>query len=513
MNERNAVRRLRAHQLGAPVPTTSTIHHHLANPADQLIVAFVRMGGESSPWGVAWGHPGQQPRIATAPEPRNRDEARRVITPFALDLLDHLRVPPYTDSLVDGHEDLLPLRQVWLPNGSHLDMVHALGFTYARTKAGGEDREMLNAFGRACGWLLRESDRPGQQSVITATSALTGAWAFPAQDSRCGHLGFLLGWLGAGPREQRTEAARSAEQRPIGTSLDPSFERDHLAPLVAAWNDDGESHRPAAAEAIHDDLEPELRHRCALVVAAISAIVEDERPVNAGVERLVATGARRMWFDLVFQESGLGTDYGDQQRWFTAIETDRNPESAAKRYFVQTSSEDLAEALMVHDDDVLLAEMVADGDALRGHIADVVDVGEGRAKRPVWTVSLRDSGPTRRRVGDRLCVRGLEGRTATLRRIEEDEDGPRVAVVEVTGLVTKPRSAGGEVLAATSAELIGTEVALVPAAFPLGGRKIGMVRKALDAPGAWVTHAIPGGPRSVVHDGDFDDRAERGGDE
>lgn len=513
MNERNAVRRLRAHQLGAPVPTTSTIHHLLASSSDQLIVAFVRMGGESSPWGVAWGHPGQEPKIATAPEPRNRDEARRLITPFALDLLDHLRVPPYTGSLVDGHEDLLPLRQVWVPNGSHLDMVHALGFAYARTNAGGEDREMLNAFGRACGWLLRESDRPGQQSVITATSALTGAWAFPAQDSRCGHLGFLLGWLGAGSRDQRTDAARRAEQRPIGTSLDPSFERDHLAPLVTAWNDAGESHRPAAADVIDGALEPELQHRFDLVGAAITSLVDDERPVNAGVDRLVVAGAKRIWFDFVFQESGLGVDNEDEQRWFTAIETDRNPESAAKRYFVQTSSEDLAEALMVHDDDVLLAEMVADGDALRGQIVDVFDEGEGRAKRPVWTISLRDTGPIRRGARKPLCVRGLEGRTATLRSIEEDEDGPCVAVVEVTGLVTKPRGSDHGVVAATSAVLIGTDIALVPGAFPLGGRKIAMVRKALDAPGAWVTHAVPGGPRSVVHDGDFDDRAERGGDE
>ncbi len=512
MNERAAARRLRAYQAGAPVATTSTIHHHLASQADQLVVSFVRMGGESRPWGVAWGHPGQAPKLAIAPEPRNRDEARRLIVPFALDLLDHLRVPPYTDSLVDGHEDLLPLRQVWLPNGSHLDMIHALAFTYARTNAGGDDRPMLNAFGRACGWLLRESDRPGQQSVITATSSLTGAWAFPAQDSRCGHLGFLLGWTGAGTREQLAESARQAEQRPIGVSLDPHLERDELAPLVGAWNDASDSDRPAAAEEIRRVLEPELRHRFDLTGAAIAALADDERAVNSGVERLVATGARRMWADFVFQESGLGADL-DDQRWFTAIETDRNPESAAKRYFVQTSSEDLAEALMVHDDEVVLAEMVADGDALRGRIVAVVDEGEGRSKKPVWTISLQDAGPTRRRAGDRLCVRGLPGRTATLRGIDEGDDGPRVAVVELTGLVTTPRGAALAVLPGTSPDLLGTEVALVPAAFPLGDRKIGMVKKARESPGAWVTHAIPGGPRSVVHDGDFNDLDQRGGDE
>ena len=73
MNTRDVVRRLRAFQAGAPTPRGETRHFTIAEDNDILIVAFVRMGGESRPWGIAFGHPSEEPTILSVPEGRNRE--------------------------------------------------------------------------------------------------------------------------------------------------------------------------------------------------------------------------------------------------------------------------------------------------------------------------------------------------------------------------------------------------------------------------------------------------------
>jgi hypothetical protein len=69
MNALQVFRRLQAFEEGRALPRGETLHLPLAAPAETLILAFVRMGGESSPWGIAWGPPGQAPSVATVGEP------------------------------------------------------------------------------------------------------------------------------------------------------------------------------------------------------------------------------------------------------------------------------------------------------------------------------------------------------------------------------------------------------------------------------------------------------------
>ena len=49
------IRRLRAWSDGKPTPRGEKINVKVADDDDLLIVAFLRMGGESRPWGVAFG--------------------------------------------------------------------------------------------------------------------------------------------------------------------------------------------------------------------------------------------------------------------------------------------------------------------------------------------------------------------------------------------------------------------------------------------------------------------------
>src|SRR5438445_295314 len=150
MNARDAVRGLRAHQAGRPLPRGERISFRIADAKDVLVVAFLRVGGESRPWGIAYGHPGGSPILVTVPEGRDRDFVSEMAAGFAPRLLSHMRSPAVLESPPIGWQDLAPIRQIWLPNPSHLDMLHHLAYAYTFTTAGGPLPEFLNALGRTC---------------------------------------------------------------------------------------------------------------------------------------------------------------------------------------------------------------------------------------------------------------------------------------------------------------------------------------------------------------------------
>ena len=94
MTGHQAVRRLMAFAAGKPLPHGETLcvpkPGRTLVPDDALVVAFVRMGGESSPWGVAFGHPGRKPDVLMVPEARTRDYVADMMAEFAPVLLRHV---------------------------------------------------------------------------------------------------------------------------------------------------------------------------------------------------------------------------------------------------------------------------------------------------------------------------------------------------------------------------------------------------------------------------------------
>ena len=106
---------LEAWDLGAPVPRYETLHHAVAPPDQAMIVAFVRMAGESRPWGIAWGVAGSEPRVENVPDGRVRDDVAGLCADFAEDLLAHMRVHNWTYDPVVEATAPGELRQVWLP--------------------------------------------------------------------------------------------------------------------------------------------------------------------------------------------------------------------------------------------------------------------------------------------------------------------------------------------------------------------------------------------------------------
>ncbi len=189
MSLNELVDRLKAWEQGAPLPTTETLPFPRVPDAERLVIAFVRMGGESVPWGVAIGRPDQAPKVFTAPDPRNRDAHAELVRAFAETLLAHVGHPRYSDvstSTGTPSEQPFPsqslrLRQLWTPGPTHVEMLHLLDYRYTLAATGDDaSLKVLRAFGRAVGWLFRESTRPGQVRVHDATARLRGAYVFPA---------------------------------------------------------------------------------------------------------------------------------------------------------------------------------------------------------------------------------------------------------------------------------------------------------------------------------------------
>lgn len=511
MNGYQALRRLRAFGKGRPLPRGETLHFPLAKPEDILILAFVRMGGESGPWGVAFGRPGRKPQTLVAPEPRNRDMVAEMATEFAPTLLAHLLHPQFSDVRISGPDEDRPFRQVWLPNATHLEMLHLLEYAYSRTRFGSAERsQFLRTFGRLCGWLFRESQRAGQVTTGVATDALRESFTFPAEDTRQAHLGFLLAWLETrGGREARMAAAAEAERHSIATSLDPSFEADELQSLVERFNEARSERRTRdiarLGDQIRSTLAPELVRRFQLVQRTIDLLRADGRRENLGLQQLIKAGQTEHWYQYLRLEYDI--DDGQDGPAFTpSPETDRHPAAASSRYYVHEASAELLEDLLLHDDKELQAEAVAAGDAVQGRIVSVSDEGEGKASRPVWEIETLADLPLRLREGTELCVVGLDRRKGRIRSFEGAGGGKTRFEIEITGLkgITGKNLPPGTV-AANSPKLKGKLVTLVQSSGHGISRRKSAKVWAKELPGSWLTLRPSRGPKTELPDEIADD--------
>lgn len=517
MTADEVVRRLRAFEKGKPLPQGEKLRVPRVDPAQILILVFVKMGGESAPWGVAYGRPGKSPKVLTVAEPRTRDAVADMMLEFAPTLLTHVHHPQFS-SFGPDPEARLPPFQVWLPNNAHLEMLHHLAYAYTFTRFGERARwQRLRMLGRVCGWLFREAQRPGQMTVMTASRVLTDAYTFPTETTRQGHLGFLLAWLQAkGGRVARMAAAAQAERLAVSTSLDPAFERDELAPYVEIHNeardcgDDTKLKR--ATRRIHGLLDEELRRRFSATEEAIDVVKADRRQENAALRKFVeeSMAEHRLQYRRMEQKVD---DAQDGPAFTPSPETDRFPAAAASRFYVHEASQEHLERLMVHDDHELQAQLVATGQAIAGTIADVRNEGTGRRTIPVWTVESQGELPLRLREDAELCVVGLPTRRLRIRQIEKtDDQGYRFELV-VTSLINGPRDNDGSVLPAASQKLKRKKVVLVKPSMDQIARRKSMLIWNRDVPGAWLTHAVPKVPESILPRGVAEDLREVGADE
>jgi hypothetical protein len=499
----DVMQRIEAWRRGAPGPLGETLPWPRVDAADRLIVAFVRMAGEARPWGVIVGHPGEEPAIITVPEPRDAAELARIALAFAKIVLPHLPNPEHVSEAEKADiAGVATRRQLWMPGATHVEMLHLLDYRFSRARTLDEaSAKELHTLGRACGWLFRESTRPGQVRVFDATQRLRDAFAIPAEDTRQAHLGFLLAWLATpGARELRVQAACVAEAHSVGVTMNPDMERDHLEPLVERWRASRDDPTKAArlAEAIHAVLAPELMRRFRLTEQAVRVLEDGSRPPNAGLTEVLKLAAEEhLWQYWTQEQKAVAPVVDPDARQFLGNhpETDFLPTQAAARFFAHMHAAEVTGAELVHGDRHLVRAAIEAGDALAGTIARVTDEGTKRAVVPVWTVVTPAEGSLRLREQSAVCVFGLRGRTGRIRSIAT-AGGQRSVTVEIDGWKKARPDQGAP--AADAAALVGTEVILVDAGVVgMSKRKSTRVWDA-SGPGAWLTHAAPPPEPSVL---------------
>lgn len=515
MSTREIVRRLRSWESGRPLARYGTLHHEIAEPKRTLIVSFIRMAGESRPWGIAWGHPDQQPSILSVPDGRVREDVATMCADFAEALLEHMRVHNWTYSPLPQRADRGDLRQVWVPNGQHVAMLHQLNYLYSQTKYGGTHNDLLKALGRLTGWLFRESTRIGHQHIIDASAALSEAYAFPAQTVRTAHLGYQLAWLQTtGDRAARLDAATAAETLPVSPTMDPRLEEDELEARVAKWQ---RARREGTADVVTESeiaaiLDVELRRRWQLTRDAYFFLTEDERQINPGVEALIDEAHEEFWYQL--QRIELGLSDPSQGPAFTAHpETDFHGSAAASRYLLHEAADEALIGHLIHDDAELFEEAVAEGNAIRVTVTSVRNEGSGRTVIPVWEVAAPVGTQTRLRENSRVVPMGQPGMQVIVREVQQTDDA-LVFVLEFkagkTGLLhgrakpVDPRWVGE------------AESLVVTDAADLTRRRSMRVWSARQGPGAWLTHGYTPPPVQIgdtANDSDVlrDDVAQIGG--
>ncbi len=470
MNGFQLMRRLRAYGEGRPIPCGRTKHVDVVPGSQALLLAFLRMGGETAPWGVGWKHPGKPAKFVTVPEPRDRELIAQMLAgEFTDDLAEHMLHPAVVRATYD-RKNLPSLQQVWVAGPSHLEMLHLIAMSFAFVKKGAADRvRKLQVLGRTANFLFLQGQRPGQQMVVDATQLLRGAYAFPADDLRQAHLGFLLAWLQTeGDVAARIDAAAKAEALAVSTALAPTVDRERLVPLVEAYNlatagrgEDGRWKRMPENEIAKDArskadavLREELERRLQIIEKARDHYLRDRRIVNPGVRLLTEATRLQHWYDYLKPHQ----DEMENRRAFhpSAI-TDRNPKGAAIRYLEMEADEARRVEALSAADEELVDEILGGGEGFVGTIVSVVDeTADERRTTPVWRVRSEGLPPLRLKVGDEVKLQEFPKRIGAVGAIDADTKG-RVFELEITGAKRKPKEMPS-IRAAEDPKLVGRKV-------------------------------------------------------
>lgn len=496
VNSRTLVRRLRAWNVGAPVARGTTIHTGVSDEDNRFLLAFVRMGGESRPWGVIWKAGTGTTKVRSVGEPRTRAFVDEMLVELAVDLAVHLGHPAYGDThgpTSSEPMELGELPQIWVPNASHIDMLHFIAYAYSRRKGSEEADIALRMLGRMSLHLFLESRRPGQQIIVDASRALRSAYDFPCEDARQAHLGLLVSWIeNRGDRDKGVEAALDAERLSIAISMDPALERDPLNDLVDDYNKSRTNRGKGSTSIerqIHAVLSEELNRRLDLTKRAIAHIEHDERDYNEGLNDLTRKTADQLFYGLMRAEQ-RAFDQG-KEPFYPDPETDRDPRTAAHRYYMNSASQDRERSALIHFDRELEAEAINDGAAFRGVITSVEDEGSGRKTIPVWTIVDSSPGALSLRQHDKVCVVGSPKRVAVIREITPHANGSLELEVEIIELKTKNNADWPHRMAGADQSWLGQAVTLIGTSFAsMTERKAQKAISRDSAPGDWMIGAV-----------------------
>lgn len=406
---RQVIRKLRAFEAGRAIAKFSTIHTYLADaPA---FLAFVRMSGETRPWGIAFGTEATGPKLYSVVDGRNFSAIQKIIEDFAIDLVEFFRVENFTFDPITKENLLLDSPpQIWVPNSSHVDMLHFINYMFWKSRAEDGMQEYRATLARLSGWLFRESKFPGSQLVIDSAKVLRENYVFPVDDMSISNPSSALEWLKPnGTISSHLEDARKYAQDAAGITLEPEVEVRLQALLKDSEKNEFD---------INLIINSELERRWSVAVQVNKALMADKREMNSGTKSLLSDSLTRFVFGFQGQERQRADENAGPP--FTPHpETDNHGSAAAASYFDLQAAESKLLPALIHDDEELLKDALFSGHAIAGNVVEVKTVPSGpRSKEIFWVLRVQARDDFRIREGESLAPMGDPGHSVKVVSLE-----------------------------------------------------------------------------------------------
>ena len=386
---------------GNAQPRTTVRHRHIS-PAPMTIATY-RMSGEAgAPLCVFYGTAEDEPTILIAPEPRNRTiRFREILNPLAAAITNWLANYEYTQPAEKNpeHQICTATPQILVPNRATAEFVGAVLGRSLRYLKSSDDYPVPDAtilLGTHMTWFDQQSQVPGSCVLVAATDLLRRHWVTGQSALEDEDLHVLMGWIDPPKGKTGAKVARSIEDQRVAATLpsagptpDPLLDLQ-LAPLIEKFNkarSDDES-----PEAVDTYGQPILDFLTTAMQPTWDATWKAHRllsrmPAGETVEQRWQND-RWAWTSHVERVT-------DERAFFSTGDSAKLAAWVLANFEKSQEALDRGEAL---DDPLVLAGLVANGEALLGQIegVDLENKEPGKKRkvsRPLVTLLLDQPCP------------------------------------------------------------------------------------------------------------------------
>jgi hypothetical protein len=378
----NALRTHQALQAAADrraVATTTRRHVHLSS-RPLVVVGYHLAGDPGAPLALVWGTARDQvPHCMVVPEPRNRALRFEALDQFATDLLTYLSTFEASDD--GGTCEDAP--QLVVPNAATAEWLGGIVGRFTRNLRTDGDAPPPASVPTAGKHLSFFGDLlPGSSLVIAATEALALHWQTGQLPSEDLNLAALLGWIAPADGLDGPAAARLGEQAPpAGPDSDPNWDAQVLADLIQSWHAAGADR--AAQAAVREELEEEIREQL------MPAWLNCWRTLDRLAALPAADHVAGRWLSDRKAWTAHSARMAEGRAFFRNVPTP--VQAAARLRFLESRTEQLQRE-MAWDDPLVMAALVASGEALAGRVVAVdpdrqtLNASGRRQRRPMITI-------------------------------------------------------------------------------------------------------------------------------
>ncbi|MGN6814971.1 MAG: hypothetical protein ACTHK3_02660 [Solirubrobacterales bacterium] len=357
MNALRTHQALRAADEGQAIAKTTRRHIHLS-PRPLVIVGYHLAGDPGAPLALMWGTRNDEPpHCMIVPEPRNRGLRFEVLAEFATEFLAYL-------ARFENRDEAgicLDAPQLVVPNAPTASWLSGIVGRFTRNlQTDGDSPTPLSVplAGKHLSFFV--DPMPGSCLVLAATEVLTTHWQTGQLPSEDLNLAAQLGWIDPPAGKSGPQAAKEGEASPpAGPNSDPNWDAETLVELIQDWH---VARDDSARASVRRDLEGEIREQltpawrdCWRTLACL-----DSLPVADHVAERWKSDREDWTYHLDRVTEG--------RAYFRNIPTPT--QNASRLAFLEARTDELQRE-MAWDDPLVMAAVVASGEALAGHVVAV----------------------------------------------------------------------------------------------------------------------------------------------